>query len=256
MENPIDNERNKHATLQEDMEDFVRDLAYGVVKLDWEIELRNFGDVIPYWLHPNPNMEMSDEQIKFRNKWLENPPNMQILIAYDYLKVKEHIRERQGTKRVSYTYFLTSKAFDLLEKPSKRIRVFISYKRNQSSALALLLEARLRLRGVRDDHIFIDKSIAVGELWEERIKREVAACDYFVALVAPNTLDSINVKNEIDWALAANKYVIPICHGGATADVLPDYLQALNVYVVKNESALDYEQGIGHVLNELRFTTY
>lgn len=252
MENPIDNPRNPHATLQEDVEDFIRDLAYGVVKLDWGFEHQGKKDILPYWASPRLAMDISDEKLSFRNKWQNNAPHVEILLAYDYLEQIESTKTSNTIPR----YKLTSKAFDLLNRPAKRIRIFISYKRNQSSALALLLEARLRLRGVRDDHIFIDKSIAVGELWEERIKSEVAACDYFVALIAPKTLDSINVKNEIDWALAANKYVIPICHGGATADVLPDYLQALNVYVVKDESALDYEQGISHVLNELRFTTY
>lgn len=254
MENPIDNPRNPEATLQEDVEDFVRDLVYGVVKLGWGFSLNTHQNLFPDWMSREYERNISADKENFRAKWDSNPPNVEVLVAYDYLTV--YIPAPRPGITIRH-YKLTSKAFDLLDKPAKRIRVFISYRRNQySSALALLLEARLRLKSVRADHIFIDKSIAVGELWEKRIKTEVASCDYFVALIAPNTLDSINVRNEIDWALAANKYVIPICHGGATADILPDYLQRLNVYVVKNESALDYEQGISHVLNELRFTTY
>ncbi|MCU0464908.1 MAG: toll/interleukin-1 receptor domain-containing protein [Anaerolineae bacterium] len=203
MENPIDNPRNPKATLQEDVEDFVHDLAYGVVKLDWGFEHRGTTNILPYWASLTL-MDISGEKLKFRNKWGNNAPHVEILLAYAYLKQIPSTK----TANTIPEYRLTSKAFDLLDKPAKRIRIFISYKRNRSSALALLLEARLRLRGVREDHIFIDKSIAVGEKWEERIKSEVAACDYFVALIAPNTLDSINVRNEIDWALSGQK----ICH--------------------------------------------
>lgn len=245
MENPIDNPRNPHATLQEDVEDFVRDLAYGVVRLDWGFYQIQFRGVLPEWISPQIDRDISNnkEKVKFKNKWLENPPNLEILIAYGYL--------------VDGSYLLTSKAFDLLDKPFKRIRVFISYKHDQSSAFALLLEARLRLNGVRADHIFIDKSLELGKPWEESLKNEVTNCDYFVVFIGPRTLEGPTyVLKEIEWALESEKRIITICHSGATPKILPNSLKKLHVFEIKGESGLDYEQGINHVLGKLRFTTY
>jgi len=256
MDNPIELPRNPNASLRENAEDFVRDYVYGVVTEGWitilkqqsgRVYTRQTSDSEPY------ENKSNSSQI-FNNKWVAYLPSRDMLYGLGYL---EQIVMTGEDGRSHLEYRLSRLAFDLLDNPPRRIRIFISYKRSESSAFALLLEARLRLKGVREDYIFIDKSIPNGDLWEQRIRDKIKACDYFISLVGQTTLGSPNVNNELDWAIEDGKSPITICHNGMTASAMTrDDLKKYNGYDIKDENALDYEQAVSHILNQLQYSTY
>ncbi|MBK8029216.1 MAG: toll/interleukin-1 receptor domain-containing protein [Chloroflexi bacterium] len=153
-----------------------------------------------------------------------------------------------------FTFVLTEKALRLLEKPSAPPSVFISYKRDQSSPLALLVEARLRLAG--NPNPFVDKLIVAGEGWRERLKGTIEQSKYFVCLVGKDTLQSEWVQKEIEWAAEASCTLISIWHGCEMDETCPAALRERHAITVTGESAREYETAISELLNALGYATY
>jgi len=89
--------------------------------------------------------------------------------------------------------------------------VFISYKRSESSAFALLLRDRLKAAGLEP---FVDMQLRPGSDWQQELKATVEKTDYFIVLIGKNTLDSQVTIQEIQWAIACNVTIIPIWHNG------------------------------------------
>ena|SRR5579859_494243 len=148
--------------------DMPRDMAYLVLggSMSAEIRLGTRG-----WKgDPRYESEIETPDLTaFRTKWWDggtfDGPGFELLAAYDYLAVLE-----------LDVYQLKPQAFHLLQKPAERPSVFISYRRKDSSAFALLIEARLRLAGV--DNVFIDKNIRAGETWHERLEEVIQHCRF------------------------------------------------------------------------------
>jgi hypothetical protein len=151
---------------------------------------------------------------------------------------------------------LTSKAFALLDAPITPPNVFISYKQEESSSLALLVEARLKLVE-RNIHIFIDKLFKGGDNLEGRIRSAIKDCRYFVCLLAPNTLVEPSwVKKEIGWALEEDCTIIPICHNGfRVGDGFPAELKNDYGIIVEKENAEQYELAMIKLLNSMDYST-
>jgi hypothetical protein len=126
-------------------------------------------------------------------------------VAFGYAQLEQ---QHPISFRAGYTPHRQS--FALLDQPAPA-SIFISYRRRDSSELALLILARFKMLGQEP---FLDMSIEPGDDWETRLRREVAGRDYFVSLVGPTTLESEYVRQEILWALDAGKQIIPIWHRG------------------------------------------
>lgn len=129
-------------------------------------------------------------------------------------------------------YTITKEALGLLQEP-ELTRIFISYRRSESSLLALYLQSRFKLAGAE---AFIDVShLKAGEIWEEKLKERIRNSSYFVSLLSKDSLSSVNVKNEIRWAVEANIPLIPVFHNGFRTTEEPnksriegvDYLEKL-----------------------------
>jgi len=134
--------------------------------------------------------------------------------------------------------------------------VFISYKQDQSSALALLIEARLKLQD-SNINVFIDKLLQPGDDWEQRLEETVRQSRYFICLVGKNTLESETVQKEIQWAHDAGCIIISICHNSYTIDGnLPIELKGKQAIIIAQESAKHYESAISDLLNGLGYSTY
>jgi hypothetical protein len=242
--------------------DYARDLAYLFAR----------GDAYPrisigrrWSWSDNPHIARdgdSEDRIDFRKKWgaeNEDPaewslplPSFDLLSAYGYLNVV-------GTEMESgfpvTTYILTPQALKLLEKPVQAPGVFISYSRRDSSALALLIEARLRIVGVAE--VFIDKKITAGDQWAEHLEDRIREARFFICLIGPNTLNSSVVRQELDWAVQAGCRIISIWHGGAKiSESAPEVLQRLHAISVTGESAREYETAISELLNSMGYRTY
>jgi formylglycine-generating enzyme required for sulfatase activity len=87
-------------------------------------------------------------------------------------------------------------------------RVFISYRRRDSAALATLLAKELSRRGIR---AFVDtRQIDGGGPFPSRLLRAIEEADVLVCLLGPSTLDSEWVREEITHANKLGRVLIPV----------------------------------------------
>jgi hypothetical protein len=257
MDNPLKLARPTDPIQQ--IHEYARDLAY-------LFATGNIGPTIStggrFSWSDSPYVERdndSQNRIDFRAKWVtksdENfsPPAFELLAAYEYLSVAS--KEHDINNRTITNYVLTPKALQLLEKPVQAPSVFISYSRKDSSAFALLIEARLRIAGAPE--VFIDKKITAGDEWAEHLQERIREARYFICLVGPNTLNSSVVRQEVEWAAQAGCRIISIWHGGAKiTDSAPQALQKRHAISVSGESAREYETAISELLNSMGYRTY
>lgn len=160
----------------------------------------------------------------------------------------------------SAVYQLTQKAFALLDE-AEPANIFISYKRSESSAFALLVLARLKDGGLEP---FIDMAIEPGEQWHAHLEERIRSSDYFIVLLGPETLNSEITRREIEWALDAGLYILPVWHNGFVYEsdkwrgvVSPEVDAALNgthTIRVLEESASAYNTAIVELLNRFGVT--
>ncbi|HLV35948.1 MAG TPA: toll/interleukin-1 receptor domain-containing protein, partial [Spirillospora sp.] len=107
-------------------------------------------------------------------RWQNDSPSLTLLVSNGYLNAEPHDRFR--------TYFtITRAAFDLIDEvePAK---IFISYKRSESSAFALLVLARLKAEGLEP---FLDLAIEPGQQWRQHLEERIQNSDYFILLLGP-----------------------------------------------------------------------
>jgi len=249
--------------------DYARDLAYLVVNGECSASMSTN---LNGWLD-NPHMEMpggmsdTPNRIHFREKWgtisTHSYPSLDILAGFGYLEhTTSAFQAGDGVQTwygegsyLVHSYLITSRAFQLLEKPSSSPKVFISYRRKESSAFAIAIEARLRAVGI--DSIFIDKQISAGDEWHGRFEQTISQCQEFICLIGPQTLSSPMVEKEIGWAVEVGCRLISIWHNGAKMDdqclEAPTRRQSI---IVTGESAREYENAINELLNSLGYRTY
>jgi hypothetical protein len=251
---PFDDERPLEHPLR-DVQMLAHDLAYGAVTGEWNAVITSFRGNLNFLDEERPN------HARFMKKWQvgsDNGPRLDLLIALGYL---EHV-EVGNSGQVAY-FRITKTSFGLLSAPFVPSRIFVSYRRRESSAFALLIEARLRLAGVPAEAIFVDKNMHGGERWESRIYRELEQTDYFICLVGSTTLIKgswVNREIEVLKEVRPQSTVIPVCHNGTRLVSLPPVLAKSNGYEIgkpqEEETALDYEMATNFILNSLGYKTY
>lgn len=92
-----------------------------------------------------------------------------------------------------------------------RPRVFLSYQRAASSGWAH--HFRDKLEGVHLLSVFVDTLAQDGApRIPDRLREEIAGCDVFVCLLAPETLQSSWVRQEIRIAVESGKPMVPVFH--------------------------------------------
>jgi hypothetical protein len=229
---------------------FARDLAYGVTQGWWTTQFslkgEEHGELWLYYGEQTGQIYFAWSNL-VTVKWQNFVPPYSLLLSFGYIQTLENT---PTPSRV----FLTRAALDLLKTPSAPPSVFISYKRDQSSAFALLVEARLRLVG--NPNPFVDKNIVAGDGWHGRLKDTIQQSKYFVCLIGKDTLQSEWVQKEIAWAAAAGCTLISIWHGCAMDETCPAALRERHAITVTGESAREYETAISELLNALGYATY
>jgi hypothetical protein len=238
MEDPLE-QRAPEEPLKRVVE-FARDLAYGVAQGYWISDIN--------WLELL-DPELSDHARRYMahlwKKWRTDFPPRSLMLSFGYF----------DEVAIPSIYRLTEKAFSRLERPTAPPSVFIAYRRNISSALALLVEARLKLVG--NPNPFIDKNLVAGDEWEERLRERISQSRYFVCLIGKTTLESIQVMQEIAWATEFDCRIISVWHDGLKMDEnTPEILRERHAIFVKEESALEYETAINQLLNSMGYATY
>lgn len=196
-------------------------------------------------------------------------------LTLDGDNLQEFFCKRWGNKNLGHTikllesygfvtkghgdYSLSREAFDLLEETDP-YNVFISYKRSESSALALLCVCRLKA----EDHVpFVDMALEAGGNWHADLEERTKGCDYFIILLGKDTFSSEMTVKEIGWAVDAERTIIPIWHSGfdigsdkwsAIPAEVKDAIQQTNAIRVTDESASGYNTAIVELLNRFGIT--
>jgi serine/threonine protein kinase len=97
--------------------------------------------------------------------------------------------------------------------PTRKIRVFVSYRRETDAGWAALFADKLSKQHGLD--VFIDRRrVDSARQVPEKIESAIRECDFFVCLLARSTLESAWVREEIKIADAAGKPMIPVVHEG------------------------------------------
>jgi TIR domain-containing protein len=204
---------------------------------------------VPYRFFRDDVFPMNEQVgVYMERRWNGHQPGAFLLISNGYL---QQVGE-------SALYGLTKAAFDLVEEiePS---RIFISYKRSESSAFALLVLARLKMAGFEP---FLDLALQPGDDWEKGLRERIQKYEYMVALLGPETLKSEVCLKEISWAIEAGLNIIPVWHNGFSYhsgewDVSLSVDKALSkthTIRVIEESALGYNNAIVELLNRFGVT--
>ncbi len=214
-----------------------KELAEGAAIGLWGISFRMFrGQLVT-------STDQEDLISYLNQRWNSASPNFGLLISNGYLKFDA------GENDV----YITKAAFDLIDE-SEPANIFISYKRSESSAFALLVLARMKAAGMEP---FLDLALQPGDDWEKGLKERIEKYQYLVALLSHDTLKSEVCIKEISWAIEAGLAIIPIWHNGfvyksGVWDVSPKVDTALSkthTIRVIEESALGYNNALVELLN-------
>jgi len=211
-------------------------------------------------------VELNPDQLAFVDKWFFKESSIENIVAgdyidfrhfsFDFIPTEEEMLEWGFIKDQDKSYLIAQETFKLLEKPVKAPNIFVSYRRATSSALALAIEARLRL--MRHEDVFIDKDIQAGEDWLQVLLNRIDACDYFVLLVDDGVFsESPYTEKEFDYALEQGKTIIPIVHPEVNISQLPSKLTDIQLIDCRGKaSASSYEDAINRLLSRLGYATY
>lgn len=203
----------------------------------WEGDFQNKG--FGLWISENTR--------KFKyilERWDNDYPNLQLLLAFEYIKYDSYQQR----------HLLDKAAFELLSEAIYS-SVFISYKRIESSAFALLINLTLKQHGIQP---FVDMQLQVGDDWQLELEENIKSSDYFVILLSNKTLDSEVAIREIQWAIESNIKLIPIWHNGFAFEAddwldLPvkvsQALSSTHTIRVLEENPLTYDTALRELLN-------
>ncbi|MCE2488998.1 MAG: toll/interleukin-1 receptor domain-containing protein [Anaerolineae bacterium] len=244
-----------------------RELAEGASHGQWSPKLRLYKGM------RNDILEIRTENVRryISERWQISPiekyreqnvfPN-QARVLFELLFAINFLREPADNR--SLIFEIEQRSFDLLEERDPET-IFISYRRSESSAIALLTLRYLKLHNLE---AFLDLAIDPGENWHASLEEKIEFCDFMVLILGKTTLSSMNVCKEILWALTKEKDVIPIRQPDFDFDCIewPSDLPAVsreeiskkvnltNAIRVIEESALEYHKAMTALLNRFGIT--
>jgi len=144
-------------------------------------------------------------------KWKQQHENPSILLrgynlrsAQAWLKVANKRTQHVPTPLIE-EYITNS----LRQPPLEFLDVFISYSRADSD-LARKLNEELELQGKTT--WFDQESIASGSDFQQEIYRGIQACDNFLFILSPRSVNSPYCKDEVEYAAGLNKRFVTVLH--------------------------------------------
>jgi hypothetical protein len=263
MDNPLLEPRPDG--LVDQVRAYARDIAYLIVCGKIGSKISEISGRVGSPLPKSRKPDQSANETEFQQKWgvgdSHNAPSLDLLVTFRYLQREseqisdDYIISARSPRYTVYYLVPTEKAFSLLEQPITPPKIFISYRHAESSAFALLIEARLRR--VETGGIFIDKDIRAGEDWHEEVTAKIEKCDSFIVLIGPTTLESDAIQKEIACAVRLKRNIYPIWHNGFTkGKIYPAAIDRIDAISVSVESARDYETAISRLLNAMDYPTF
>jgi hypothetical protein len=191
--------------------------------------------------------------------WLSDYPSLSLLGTLGYIKYNRTFSEDKYYQIGLYD--ITEKAILLLEE-TPPASIFISYSRAESSALALLIVARLKEHGLS---AFLDmhpdrEGLAVGDDWHAKLEEVVASNNNFIVLIGQQTLNSRYVRQEIEWAYKNHKAIFPVWHKGfkglnqenssyEITEAIQYVIGTVNATIVEAENPKQYNAALDELLS-------
>lgn len=225
------------------------DLALGAVMGRWHAKIH-----VSFY-SPGDSERVENWHESFHEYWQEMSRSDSVLpmVSIDVLEAFGYVQPSESDRPGYMAWTLTQKAMALLDRPPTSI--FISYKRDASSSLAMLIWSELRLMGF--EPFFDIRNISVGDEWKQVLENRVRGSDFFVLVVAPTTFNSAPVCDEIRWALETpSTHVLPILHGGADHRTLQEgpfpTLIERSFHRIEKELSLDLYNAIEYIKTSLR----
>ena len=231
------------------LHELATDLAIGYDEGAWGGSIKEYVFEWPLRIDENhPDERIARLVILRCEKWGDNFPEYYGMESLGYLE-----RTTFGGSSVDI-YMITEKALRLADAPAVPPNVFISYKRSESSAFALLLEARIKYE--TNATPFLDKSLEPGDDWHPKLEEKVKSCETFVCVIGPSTLESPYVRNEIQWAQSngKNSLILPVWHNEYAGSHPNDTLKGKQAVIVGGENAKNYDSAVNEVLNRLGYS--
>jgi hypothetical protein len=135
-----------------------------------------------------------------------------------------------------------------IKKPvrGKKPTVFLSYRRKVSWAVALKLHESLTELGA---DVFMDvEDLGEGQ-FAQKLMDEIQSRDYFLLLLAPDTLSSEWVIREVQFAMRAGKRIVPVLTDGFTLseENLPADLKGISSHNAVTLTLEFYQAGIDRI---------
>ena len=113
-----------------------------------------------------------------------------------------------------------------VERSTEKPRIFISYARSDSAALAEELVAGLELAGFEP---YLDRhDIAAAEDWQARLGGLIQSADTVVFILSPAAVKSTRCAWEVERAVELGKRLIPVQAMPVPEADVPDHLRRLN----------------------------
>ncbi|MDJ0734727.1 MAG: TIR domain-containing protein [Nostocaceae cyanobacterium] len=155
-------------------------------------------------------------------KWQQQQNNPTILLrGYNLRSAETWLKLAQ--KRVQHPPTQLQSEFineSLRQPPLESLDVFISYSRADSD-LARKLNDSLQIQGKTT--WFDQESIASGSDFQQEIYQGINACDNFLFILSPRSVNSPYCKDEVEYAASLNKRFVTVLHREVnTADLHPE----------------------------------
>ncbi|CAG0953023.1 hypothetical protein ANAEL_00174 [Anaerolineales bacterium] len=120
-------------------------------------------------------------------------------------------------------------------------QIFISYSRVDTEFVTRLITDLTR-QGL---NIWMDqRNIGAGQRWDSVIQDALEACDLFMIVLSPHSVESENVLDELSFAINSNKRIIPILLRNCEIPYRIARIQFVNF-------TRDYQTGFQHLISEI-----
>lgn len=106
-----------------------------------------------------------------------------------------------------------------MNSATKEHSIFLSYARQDEAWVEKFVDA-LHASGIHNTW-FEDKTIAVGDVWVDRIENALRQSDTFIVFFSANSLENSNVLFEVGAAFANNKTIVPVLIGDVDENRIP-----------------------------------
>ncbi len=182
-------------------------------------------------------------------KWKRQQSNPTILLrgynlrsAEAWLKVAK--QRTQHPPAPLQEEFITE---SLRQPPAESLDVFVSYSRADSDFARKLNDA-LQIQGKRT--WFDQESIASGTDFQQEIYRGIKACDNFLFILSPRSVNSPYCADEVEYAASLNKRFVTVLHREvSSADLHPELRKVQ--WIDFNENEQDFNANFNQLVRTL-----